>query len=172
MGTSRSVAAFSFARDDRHLDPQRLIPVDLLMPIDSHEIQVRVRYCETDAMGYLHHANYFNFFEMGRTELFRAQGGNYRVMEERGYFLVVVKIECHYKVPSRFDDELTIRTRISRQTPAKLEHEYEVFRDGRQVARGHSVLACVDRQGQVQRITDEILFASDGPVPPDLATVN
>ncbi len=133
------------------------------MPIDSHEIQVRVRYCETDAMGYLHHANYFNFFEMGRTELFRAQGGNYRVMEERGYFLVVVKIECHYKVPSRFDDELTIRTRISRQTPAKLEHEYQVFRDGRQVARGHSVLACVDRQGQVQRITDEILFASDGP---------
>ena len=130
------------------------------MPIDFHEIQVRVRYCETDAMGYLHHANYFNFFEMGRTELLRAQGGNYRVMEERGYFLVVVKIECHYKLPSRFDDKLTIRTRISRQTPAKLEHEYEVFRDGFPVAKGHSVLACVDRQGQVQRITDEILFSN------------
>lgn len=131
------------------------------MLIDSHEIQVRVRYCETDAMGYLHHANYFNFFEMGRTELFRAQGGNYRTMEERGFFLVVVKIECHYKVPSRFDDELTIRTRISRLTPAKLEHEYLVYRGGNEVAKGHSVLACVDREGKVQRITDEILYGTE-----------
>ena len=132
-------------------------------PTDSHEIQVRVRYCETDAMGYLHHANYFNFFELARTELFRAQGGNYRTMEERGFFLVVVKIECHYKVPSRFDDELTIRTRISRLTPAKLEHEYEVFRNGMQVARGTSCLACVDREGKVQRITDEILYGTPSP---------
>lgn len=130
------------------------------MSIESHEIQVRVRYCETDAMGYLHHANYFNFFEMGRTELFRAQGGNYRMMEDRGFFLVVVKIDCHYKIPSRFDDELMIRTRISRLTPAKLEHEYLVFRNGIEVARGHSVLACVDREGTVQRITDEILYGS------------
>ncbi len=114
-------------------------------------------------MGYLHHANYFNFFELARTELFRAQGGNYRTMEERGYYLVVVKIECHYKVPSRFDDELTIRTRISRLTPAKLEHEYEVFRAGVQVATGKSVLACVDRTGTVQRITDEILYAGQPP---------
>ena len=127
------------------------------MLIDSHEIRVRVRYCETDAMGYLHHANYINFFEMARTELFRAQGGSYRGMEERGYFFVVVHVECDYKVPSRFDDELTIRVRISRLTPAKLEHEYEVFRDGRQVAKGRSVLACVDREGKVQRITDEIM---------------
>lgn len=124
----------------------------------SHEIEVRVRYCETDAMGYLHHGNYINFFEMARTELFRVQGGSYRQMEERGYFLVVVKIECHYRVPSRFDDLLTIRAKISRQTPAKLEHEYEVFRDGQLVATGRSLLACVDRQGQVQRITEELLF--------------
>lgn len=128
------------------------------MPIDSHDIEVRVRYCETDAMGYLHHANYFNFFEMARTELFRVQGGNYRAMEERGYFLVVVHIECDYKVPSGFDDLLTIRARISRQTPAKLEHEYEVYRDGKQVAKGRSVLACVDREGKVQRLTHEILY--------------
>jgi acyl-CoA thioester hydrolase len=139
------------------------LSVDSLMSIDSHEIQVRVRYCETDAMGYLHHANYFNFFEMGRTELFRAQGGNYRMMEERGFFLVVVKIECHYKIPSRFDDELTIRTRISRLTPAKLEHEYQVIRGGIEVAKGHSVLACVDREGKVQRITDEILYGTETP---------
>ncbi|MBX3444414.1 MAG: acyl-CoA thioesterase [Planctomyces sp.] len=113
-------------------------------------------------MGFLHHANYFNFFEIGRTELFRAQGGDYRAMEERGYFLVVVNIACDYKQPSRYDDVLTIRTRISRMTPAKLEHEYQVLRDGQVVARGRSVLACVDRQGRVQRITPELLYGRAG----------
>lgn len=126
---------------------------------EQHDSVVRVRYCETDAMGFLHHANYFNFFEIGRTELFRAQGGDYRAMEERGFFLVVVSITCDYKQPSRYDDVLTIRTRLSRMTPAKLEHEYQVLRDGQVVARGRSVLACVDRQGRVQRITPELLYS-------------
>ena len=126
------------------------------MPIDSIDVPVRVRYCETDAMGYLHHANYFNFFELARTELFRAQGGSYRGMEERGFFLVVVKIECHYKVPSRFDDDLIIRARISRQTPAKLEHEYEVFRDGLLLTEGQSTLACVDKAGRPQALPDTL----------------
>ena len=57
----------------------------------EHEIPIRVRYCETDAMGFLHHANFLCLFEMGRTELFRAQGGDYRKMEEGGHFFVVVK---------------------------------------------------------------------------------
>jgi acyl-CoA thioester hydrolase len=60
--------------------------------LTEHEIQFRVRYKETDAMGFLHHANYAVFFEMGRTELLRAQGGNYREMEESGVFMVVVRI--------------------------------------------------------------------------------
>jgi len=124
---------------------------------DFHDTAVRVRYCETDAMGVLHHASYINFFEIARTELFRAQGGDYRAMEERGYFLVVVHVECDYKQPARFDDVLTIRARIARLTPAKLEHEYTVLRDGQLIAKGRSVLACVDRSGRVQRITREVL---------------
>ncbi len=55
-------------------------------PIQSHDVTVRVRYCETDAMGYLHHGNHIDLFEMGRTELLRAQGGSYREMEESGLF--------------------------------------------------------------------------------------
>lgn len=122
--------------------------------LDHHEIQIRVRYAETDAMGYLHHANYFVYFEMGRTELLRAQGGNYREMEEQGLFMVVVSLECKFRAPARYDDLLTLKSRISRVSAAKLEHEYQVYRDTKLLAEARSVLACVDRNGNVQRIPD------------------
>lgn len=132
-------------------------------PTDWSDIEVRVRYCETDAMGYLHHGHYINHFETARTELFRALGGNYRLMEERGYFLVVVKVECQYKQPARYDDLLTIRCRVCKQSAAKLEHEYEVRRGKDLLTTGHSILACVDRTGTVQRMTPELLYGGGRP---------
>ncbi len=120
----------------------------------EHELEIRVRYAETDAMGFLHHATYLVYFEMGRTELLRAQAGSYREIEDRGLFLVVVKFEIHYRAPARFDDLLTLRTRLTRVTPAKLEYEYEVRRDGDLLTTAKSVLACIDREGKVQRMTD------------------
>ena len=72
------------------------------MGLHEHEIPIRVRYCETDAMGFLHHANFLCYFEMGRTELFRAQGGDYRKMEEGGHFFVVVEMNVKYRSPARF----------------------------------------------------------------------
>lgn len=131
------------------------------MPVTEHEIEIRVRYSETDAMGFLHHANYFNFFEMGRTELLRAQGGNYRQMEEQGQFMVVVRIECRYKRPARYDDLLRLVTRVVRVTPARIEHEYRLLRGHELLAEAASVLACVDRAGTLQRIPDA-LAASAG----------
>ena len=124
--------------------------------LNQQELTIRVRYAETDAMGFLHHSNYFVYFEMGRTELFRAQGGNYRDMESKGLFLVVVKIECNFKSPARYDDELTLKTRISRITPAKLEHEYEVRRGGELLTTAKSTLACIDKNGRIQRM-DEVV---------------
>ena len=120
----------------------------------QHEIEVRVRYSETDAMGYLHHANYPNFFEMGRTELLRSSGGNYREIEERGLFIVVVKLECRYRAPARYDDLLTVRTTLVKSSPVKLIHEYHVFRDDKLLCEGGTVLACVDSDGQIQRMPD------------------
>jgi acyl-CoA thioester hydrolase len=124
-----------------------------------HEVQIRVRYQETDAMGLLHHANYFTYFEIGRTELLRAAGGNYREMEEQGLFIVVVKAECRYRLPARYDDLLTIRTTVTRVSAAKIEHQYDVSRDGEPVALGSVTLAIVDRQGKVQRIPDWMRLA-------------
>ena len=125
--------------------------------LQQHEMQIRVRYSETDAMGILHHGNYFSYFEMGRTELFRAQGGNYRAMEQSGQFFVVASVNCKYHAPARYDDVLTLRTKLAKASPAKLEHDYELLRDGQLLATAHTVLACVDRDGTVQRIPNLIL---------------
>ncbi|MGQ0636988.1 MAG: acyl-CoA thioesterase [Planctomycetaceae bacterium] len=122
--------------------------------LSEHEIEIRVRYSETDAMGFLHHANYFVYFEMGRTEMLRAQGGNYREMEEQGLFMVVVSLECKYRRPARYDDVLKLKTRVARATQAKIEHEYRVYRGHELLTEAKSVLACVDRLGNVQRLPE------------------
>ncbi len=125
--------------------------------IQQHSITIRVRYSETDAMGFLHHSNYLSYFEVGRTELFRAQGGNYRRMEELGLFFVVARIEVKYRRPARYDDELTLHTSIARVTPAKLEHDYRLMRGDELLAEAHSVLACVNRTGELQRIPEDLV---------------
>ena len=124
----------------------------------QHEIELRVRYQETDPMGFLHHANYFTYFEIGRTELLRASGGNYRQMEEAGLLVVVVKAECRFRRPARYDDLLRLRTTIVRVTLAKIEHQYELFRGDECLAVGHVTLAVVDRNGKVQPVPEEWLL--------------
>jgi acyl-CoA thioester hydrolase len=120
--------------------------------MEFHEIQFRVRYAETDQMGFVHHANYLVYFEMGRVELLRSKGLSYRDLEAEGFLLVVVQASCKYYRPARYDDLLTLRTRVVRVTPARIEHHYQLFRDGELLAEGQTTLACVDRAGNVQRI--------------------
>jgi len=131
-----------------------------MLRVESHDFTFRVRYGETDAMGVVHHAQYFSYFEMGRMELFRAQGGDYRDMEARGYLMMIIRAECDFKKPARFDDVLTIRTRVAKLSPAKLEHEYLLLRGEELIAKARTVLACISRDGQIQRITDEVLFGT------------
>jgi acyl-CoA thioester hydrolase len=119
---------------------------------DSHEIAIRVRYAETDRMGLLHHANYFVYFEMGRTELLRQKGLSYRDIEDAGHLLVIVDLGCKFKKPAYYDDLLTLRTTATRVTHVKIVHSYHVFRDGQLLAEGHSTLACVDRDGRPQAL--------------------
>ncbi len=120
----------------------------------QHEIQIRVRYSEVDAMSYVYHGNYFSYFEMGRTELFRASGGSYRELEEKGLFFVVSNLTCKFHAPAYYDDLLTLRTSITRMTLARLEHRYELYRDDELLTVGTSLLACVDREGNVQRLSE------------------
>ena len=80
-----------------------------------------------------------------------------------GFFLVVAKLECEFKSPAYYDDLLTLKTRIARMTPAKLEHEYELFRGTTLIAKARSILACLDRKGEVQRLTEELLYGEETP---------
>lgn len=120
----------------------------------SQDVTVRVRYAETDRMGLLHHANYFVYFEMARTELLRQRGISYREIEDGGHFLVIVDIDCKFKRPAHYDDLLTVRTTVERVTHVKIVHRYEVLRDGLLLAEGHSTLACVDRDGKPQALPE------------------
>jgi acyl-CoA thioester hydrolase len=121
----------------------------------SGETRIRVRYAETDRMGLLHHANYLVYFEQARTDLLRQAGGNYKDLEDRGFFLVITKIEVKYKSPAHYDDLLTITTTVTRTTPVRLEHAYVVKReDGTLVAEGSSTLACVDKAGKLQAMPE------------------
>lgn len=126
------------------------------MSIESHEIQIRVRYAETDRMGLLHHANYFIYFEQGRTELLRARGLTYRDVEDSGYLLVLVDLGCKYKRPAYYDDLLRLRTTVEKVSHVKIVHKYEVFRDDVLLAEGHSTLACVDRDGRPQGLPESL----------------
>jgi acyl-CoA thioester hydrolase len=122
--------------------------------LQQHEIELRVRYQETDPMGLLHHATYFTYFEIGRTELLRASGGNYRQMEADGTLVVVVKAECRFRRPAHYDDLLRLRTTIVGVSQAKIEHQYELFRGDECLAVGHVTLAVVDRNGKVQAVPE------------------
>ncbi|HEY1785552.1 MAG TPA: thioesterase family protein [Pirellulales bacterium] len=127
--------------------------------LNQHETQIRVRYQETDAQGRVHHANYFTYFEQGRVELLRAAGYDYRRLEAEGYLLVVAEISCQYFLPASYDDLLTLRTTTVAARGARVEHRYEVLRDGELLATGRSVVACVTRAGKVTRLPKFLLPA-------------
>jgi len=120
----------------------------------SGEVTIRVRYAETDRMGLLHHANYLIYFEQGRTELLRSHGLSYKALEDQGFLLVLTKIEVKYRWPAHYDDVLTLKTIVTRTTSVRIDHRYELYREGRLLAEGASTLACVDRDGRPQALPD------------------
>jgi len=123
---------------------------------DSCDITLRVRYVEVDPMGVLHHSRFWVYFEMGRTELLRQSGVRYADLEKAGVFFVVAKCAARYLAPARYDDELTLTTRITRTGAARIDHAYELKRtaDGLLLATAETTIACVDRAGQIIAIPE------------------
>ena len=113
-----------------------------------------LRYAETDRMGLLHHANYLVYFEQARTELLRARAASYKELEDQGYFLVVARLEVKYKLPAHYDDVLTVRTTVTRSSPIRIEHKYEVLRGGALLCEATSTLACVGRDGKLREMPE------------------
>ena len=122
----------------------------------EHQISHRVRYDECDPMGYVHHSVYLQYFEIGRTELLRASGGRYREMEENGLLVVVVNVNCRYHSPARYDDLVTIDTKIADVTAGKIVHNYVVSREGQKLVSAEVILAVTDRNGRLQRVPQSL----------------
>ena len=133
-------------------------------PDPPHSVsRVRVRYAETDQMGVVYHANFFVWFEVGRTDLLRGSGWSYKELESDGVSLPVIDAHCEYRQPARYDDELDIRTRGTIASPVRVQFEYEVVRpaDGLSLAVGRTMHAALDKDGRPCRLPERVrgLFA-------------
>jgi acyl-CoA thioester hydrolase len=114
-----------------------------------YETKLRVRYAETDQMGVVYHSNFVIWFEVGRVEMLRQLGFTYREMEKQdGTHIAVVDMRCRYKAPARYDDMVTIRTRLVNVRDSLLHFGYEVVRDedGTLLAEGETVHLVVDSE--------------------------
>jgi len=124
---------------------------------DYVDINVRVRYAETDQMGVAYYANHLVWFELGRTELFRYRGYAYRELEEQeGYFLIVAEVRCRYHSPARYDEVLTVRTRVEDVRTRMVAFSYEILaQEGRKVATGETLHVVTDRQGRPHSLPEK-----------------
>ncbi|HJN64008.1 MAG TPA: thioesterase family protein [Flavobacteriales bacterium] len=112
----------------------------------SKETKIRVRYGETDQMGYVYYGVYAQYFEVGRVELLRSLGVSYKELEKSGFALPVVDFEINYKKAALYDDELTIRTTIKELPSARITFEYETYNVAKELLNvGKVILVFVDK---------------------------
>ncbi len=113
---------------------------------------IRIRYSETDRMGYLHHANYLNYFEIGRTEMLRNMGMTYKNMEDEGILLPVLSVNVNYNAPSYYDDILTVKTYMRQKPGIKVFFEYEIYNENSElICTGNSTLVFIDAASRKPR---------------------
>jgi acyl-CoA thioester hydrolase len=149
-------------------------------PDGVHEMQVEVRYAETDQMGFAHHATAAVWFELGRVGWLRDRGLCYRKLEEEeGVLLPVVRLDIRYLAPARFEDMVVIQSRVTEVTRVRVVFANRVLREeyGQRtlLAEGEVELACVSRKGRPQRLPHNVQVAlakaiCAGPWPDGKAT--
>jgi acyl-CoA thioester hydrolase len=125
-------------------------------------IDIRVRYVETDQMGIVNNAHYPTYYEIGRTELFRALGISYSELEKQGVMLPVAETWIKYHTPAYYDDLLTIETFIAEMPASRIKFEYHIYNQNKQlVNQGYTILAFLNAQtrkpGRVPLIIENLL---------------
>jgi len=125
--------------------------------------RIRVRYAETDQMGVVYYANYFVWFEVGRTDLLRESGWSYRQMEIDGFSLPVIEARCIYHASAKYDDDIEVRTTGTMLSPVRVQFTYQLVRiaDAATLATGATVHATLDKSGRPCRLPARVrtLFA-------------
>ena len=127
----------------------------------SYKTSYRVRYADIDKMGFAHHANYFRWFEVGRSEMFRQIGLPYKEIEASGVYLPLSEIHCEFKSPAQYDDLLIIKTDLDASRKATIQFHYQIYSEDENtlVATGFTKHACMDADGRVVRPPDFLLDA-------------
>jgi acyl-CoA thioester hydrolase len=126
--------------------------------MEFHDATIRVRYAETDQMGVVYHSNYLIWFEIGRVELMRALGFEYKLMEtEDDCFIVVAEASCRYLEPARYDELLKIRTRIAQAGNRIVKYSYELWResDSTLLATGATTHVICGRDGKPKQLPEK-----------------
>jgi acyl-CoA thioester hydrolase len=138
----------------------------MLSMTDVAETRLRVRYAETDQMGVVYYANYLVWMEVGRVELCKKLGFDYRDMERDGILMAVAEANCRYLSPARFDDEVVVRTWIEDANFRVIKFAYEMrtAEEDRKLASGFTRHLLVDRQFQRIRLPEKY-FPMFGLVP-------
>jgi acyl-CoA thioester hydrolase len=125
---------------------------------DFSDLVVRVRYAETDQMGYVYYGNYYIYFEIGRVEFMRERGVAYKDMEEKDdSYIVVAESKCSYKRPARYDDLLIIRTRVAEVRTRTIRFAYEVLNDstGELLATGETLHVVCNKLGRPKALGEQ-----------------
>ncbi|KQS34513.1 thioesterase family protein [Pedobacter sp. Leaf194] len=111
----------------------------------SHTTKIRVRYGETDQMGYMYYGNYAQYYEVGRVEMLRSLGMSYSSMEADGIMMPVLELKCKYIKPALYDQEITVKTTIKTLPGIRIFFEYELFNEREELINlGETTLVFVD----------------------------
>lgn len=124
----------------------------------AHRTHCRVIYGDTDRMGHAYYGNYFRWFEIGRTEMFRTLGLPYKEIEERGIYLPVSECRAKFTAAARYDELIVIETAVDAAVKGGIKFDYRIFREDGQtlLAEGFTKHAFVDPSGRVVRPPDFI----------------
>ncbi len=126
---------------------------------DVVDIEIRVRYAETDQMGVAYYANYLVWFEVGRSEFCRKKGFRYTDLEAMGYRLVVSEAHCRYRSSAKYDELIIIRTQLKHLNKRKITFGYQILREDAKevIAEGETQHICVDLIGKTKSLPEKFL---------------
>jgi len=113
----------------------------------EHSTKLRVRYGETDQMGYMYYGNYASFYEVGRVEMLRSLGLTYSGMEASGIMMPVVELNCRYLKPALYDEEITIRVIMEEMPRIRIHFKYELYNEKQELINtGETLLVFINMQ--------------------------
>ncbi len=129
------------------------------------EARTRVIYGDTDQMGVVYYANYLRYFELARSDFFRALGGSYVELEQRGFALPVIEAGARYRAPAKYDDLIIIEVRLTQLRRASMRFEYAVRKEaGRALlVEGFTVHACLGPHGKPAGLPSEVVGLLSDP---------